>query len=428
MSPQSLRRFRAERLLRRDFDALRPKVLSTVRSRLGGSACELDTADLEACYAQAWQGLYAAVLGGEEIENPAGWLVVVTTRRAVDERRARHEAARAPQVEAEALGFEPELEARIDDLGTLRQLFEGLRGGLAQRELEAATLCYLQGFSRAEAAQRMGLSAKRLGKLMEGDTRAGGVASKVGELLAVIRAEAWCEEQGSTMRAFAFGILDPSGERYRLALAHQRECSRCRRYVRSLRGLAAALPPPVISLRIAAVAGGGAGTATGTAGALATGAAAGSAGGWPLGGTLVAKVLAAGVALSLAAGGALVLSGARRSTAARESGDRAPAIGVSGQAIERVAAEAARSAATPTAASPRERVAASGSRTREVARSARRASGHTARRVIAPLEFGIEAHAPRPTRGYEAAGVRAAARSSANNARRDGGAGEFSFE
>ncbi len=45
------------------------------------------------------------------------------------------------------------------------------------------------------------------------------------------------------MRGLAFGILDPGGERYRLARLHQRECPACRAYVLSLRGLAAVLPP-----------------------------------------------------------------------------------------------------------------------------------------------------------------------------------------
>ena len=50
--------------------------------------------DLEACYAQAWQGLYTAIAAGEEIANPGGWL----TRGDVppgDRRAPRLRAARA---------------------------------------------------------------------------------------------------------------------------------------------------------------------------------------------------------------------------------------------------------------------------------------------------------------------------------------------
>ena len=121
---------------------------------------------------------------------------------------------------------------------------EGLRGRLSPRERQAASLCYLQGLSRADAAARMGISEARMRKLMEG-SRAGspGVAGKVGELLETIRAGSYCAEQSSLMRGFAFGILDPAGERYALAMAHQRECPACRAHVLSLRGLASVLPP-----------------------------------------------------------------------------------------------------------------------------------------------------------------------------------------
>ena len=82
-------------------------------------------------------------------------------------------------------------------------------------------------------------------KLMEGPGPGRpGVAGKVGELVETIRGGGWCEEQGSLMRGLAFGILDPEGERYRLAMAHRRECPACRAYVLSLRGLAAVLPVP----------------------------------------------------------------------------------------------------------------------------------------------------------------------------------------
>ncbi|MFI4977970.1 MAG: hypothetical protein ACHQC8_04740 [Solirubrobacterales bacterium] len=74
MSPLTLRRYRAERLLRQEFEGLRGRVMATVRRRLRASGVSLDASDLEACYAQAWQGLYTAVLEGQEIANPTGWL------------------------------------------------------------------------------------------------------------------------------------------------------------------------------------------------------------------------------------------------------------------------------------------------------------------------------------------------------------------
>ena len=90
----------------------------------------------------------------------------------------------------------------------------------------------------------MGIGETAMRKLMEGRAPGRpGVAGKVGDLLRVISGGEWCEQQTSLMRGLAFGILDPDGERYRLARLHQRECPACRAYVLSLRGLAAVLPP-----------------------------------------------------------------------------------------------------------------------------------------------------------------------------------------
>jgi DNA-directed RNA polymerase specialized sigma24 family protein len=261
VSPSTLRRYRAERLLRQEFGGLREEVLGSVRGRLRARGVQLDRGDLEACYAVAWQGLYAAVAAGEEVANPAGWLTVVTFRRAIDEHRSvgarlirnltDPDPARPDRVHvvagsagAERAAAEPDWAAELDDRARLRQLFEALRGRLNARECEAASLCYLQGLTRAQAAERMGISEARMGKLMEGrGPDRPGVAGKVGELLEAIRGGEWCEQQGSLMRGLAFGILDPGGERYRLARLHQRECPACRAYVLSLRGLAAVLPP-----------------------------------------------------------------------------------------------------------------------------------------------------------------------------------------
>ncbi|MCW3067691.1 MAG: polymerase, sigma-24 subunit, subfamily [Solirubrobacterales bacterium] len=319
MSPLSLRRYRAERLLREEFEGLRSRVLAKVRGRLRASGVRLDQTDLEACYAQAWQGLYSALLAGQDIANPAGWLVVVTFRRAIEEHRARlripgerhGDTAIATAVRARSdAAQERDVAAELDDRMRLRQLFEGLRGRLSTREREAAVLCYLQGLSRSQAAEQMGISDARLRKLMDG-RGAGqtGVAGKVGALVKTISSGDWCEEQGSLMRGLAYGILDPDGERYRLAVMHRGECPACRAYVVSLRGLAVALPPVLLpsSLGAAAMAlaGRGAHAGLGSAGAGATGAAPGGAAGVQLGAG-IGSMSATGVA---GAGGGWVLAG-----------------------------------------------------------------------------------------------------------------------
>lgn len=345
MSPLILRRQRAERLLREEFEGLRGRVLASVRGRLRAGGASLDDGDLEACYAQAWQGLYAALLEGREIANPAGWLVLVTHRRAIDEHRARArlDGGRSPQdasadrtiddSEAWAASITGrDFAAELDDRMRLRQLFEGLRGRLDGREREAAALCYLQGLSRTEAAAQMGISENRMRKLMEGRGPGHpGVAGKVGALVETIRDGGWCEEQGSLMRALAYGILEPDGERHRLALAHRSECSACRAYVVSLRGLAATLPPVLLPGGLgasvlaragegahAASAAGGAGAAGGGAGVglggavTASGAAGagGAAGGsWLFGAGPLGAKLAVGCLLALGVGAGCIALG-----------------------------------------------------------------------------------------------------------------------
>jgi RNA polymerase sigma factor (sigma-70 family) len=384
MSPLTVRRYRAERLLRQQFEALRARVLSVVRRRLRAGGVSLDEADLEACYAQAWQGLYMATLEGQEISNPAGWLVTVTFRRAIEEHRARSrlgwaqragrgDAGLTGRPEAEAVR-ERDLAAVLDDRARLRQLFEALRGRLSAREREAAVLCYLQGLPRSEAAAKMGVSEARMRKLMEG-RGAGrpGVAAKVGALLQTIRGGGWCEEQASLMRGLAYGMLDPAGERYQLALAHGRECPACRAYVVSLRGLAAALPPVLIGPGLGAAMLGGVVAGSGVGGGMplgqlgvvsasgAAGAGGGAAGGsWLLAGPLGAKLaVACLLALGLGAGCIVLEAGPGHASSRPDLHDSRPLdlrVGAGGPAagyqLAGGASESARSAVEPPASRP----------------------------------------------------------------------------
>jgi DNA-directed RNA polymerase specialized sigma24 family protein len=323
MSPLAVRRYRADRLLREEFQSLRERVLRTVGARLRSAGMALDGSDLEACYAIAWQGLHAKVLEGEAIESPFGWLVLVTFRRAVEECRVRRAAVSSPdELERRQSSTGGDLAGALDDRIRLAQLFEGLRAHLNDRERQAVTLCYLHGLSRAEAAARMGISDGRMRKLMEGRGASDpGVCGKLGVLAETIEAGRWCDSQGSLMRALAYGVLDPAGERHRMATAHCDGCPACRAYVLSLRGLAAALPPVLLPWGpLAAAIGGGRGVAhisaaarqgahassAGSGAAYASGAAGASGGGWLLtGGGLSAK-LAVGCLIALGVGGGCV--------------------------------------------------------------------------------------------------------------------------
>jgi DNA-directed RNA polymerase specialized sigma24 family protein len=416
MSPLTLRRYRAELLLKREFSMRRGHVAEHVELRLRAVGVELDRADVEACYAMAWQGLYGEVLAGAEIESPVAWLVTATHRRCLDEHRAclRREARERAGGEQGALAEAEDVDALIDERDRLRHLLQALRGRLTRREREAALLCYLHGLSRPQAAARMGVSDAAMRRLMDGAHGRRGVARKVGRLLETVREGSWCEEQGSLMRGFAFGVLAPGGERHSLALAHCRDCPACRAYVISLRGLAIGLPPVLAPwsgtaalLRLAAP-GSGAGSAGGQlggsialggSGALsggALGAAGAPAGGWlaalaPVGAKLaLGCVLAAGVGYTCATlettamgdrerGAHRRADAARRATAAAPT--PAPAVGSS--------AASRAPASVPALESPAARATA-----------------------VAQREFGVE-----PLGGASAADARREARPRAGTAR-----------
>jgi RNA polymerase sigma factor (sigma-70 family) len=408
MSPLSLRRYRAERLLAKEFTGMRSKVLAIVRSKLRAQNVSLDVADLESAYAQAWQGLYAALLEGEEIDDAPAWLVTVTFRRAIDESRAL--ARRAPAHEdAAAGGFDPDIDGVLEARARLAHVFEGFRGRLSERERRVASLCYLQGLSRAEAAARLGVSEARMRKLMDGASPSRpGVAGKVGELLASISAERWCEEQSSLMRAFAFGILDPDGPRHALAVAHCRECPPCRAHVSTLRGLASVLPPLPIPLALAAStsAGAGAVASAGKASPVA-----------PVASGRLASGLGSSLAVKPAVCALVVLAGAY---AAASSGPAHGSSPARAGAVSLLAAPAARQANTVSGLSPRRVPTRSRGARRAGGRHSTRAPGSERPTGSAAREFGPEQ--------LPAAPAGSAVGATAQRGARGGAAREFGFQ
>jgi hypothetical protein len=148
------------------------------------------------------------------------------------------------------------------------------------------------------------------------------VSKKVGGFVRDIESGLWCDRRRSLLNAYAFGVLDPDGERYPLAVSHLGECAGCRAYVRSVRGLAALVPPVAVPVQLA---GGGAAAASlakahvaggaghGGGAAATTSAGAASAGSSTAGvGLSAAGVKAAVAAIVLAAGGAATAVVVRR--------------------------------------------------------------------------------------------------------------------
>ena len=267
-SAMSKRRARShvERLADEQYDRVRTDVLGGVTGRLFRKRVDPAPLDIEDRYQDAWADLVEHG-GSEEIKDLSAFIAVLTYNGAISESRRpdnrRRVAASLDELlaeierhrpglpgnrqglakELERSNGEPWIDADDGDQATerraLNQWRTSVRLRLTRREQQAIVRCHLLDYSRADAARELGISEKRLDKVI-------GEANEklAGELSAIENGE-WCEQHQSLMRAFALGVL--RGERRELAAQHARECAGCASVVRSLRGLLAIGPPaPVV--------------------------------------------------------------------------------------------------------------------------------------------------------------------------------------
>jgi DNA-directed RNA polymerase specialized sigma24 family protein len=249
----------AEALLADEYEGSKAEVQRTVAAKLGREG--LAGVDLGAAYNEAWHALYLRLAADEPVDNRVAFLVTVTYRRALSERRASRPERLDGEADLEGLGVEPDIDARLDAELQLRHFIQGLRAELDERELQAATLTYLHGLSRPEAAKVIGIAPRRMEKVMDRASK------RIAAVIDAVRPGELCEELDSPVRAFAVGLLDEEGERYAIARDHLATCPACRRKVLVLRGLGAIAPPlPGLLTGL-----GGAGALAGAAGAGAGG-------------------------------------------------------------------------------------------------------------------------------------------------------------
>jgi DNA-directed RNA polymerase specialized sigma24 family protein len=231
---------KAHEVIARDYAALKGEVLRSVRTGLRNMRVPFNEHDLDAAYNNAWHTLYSRLATGDDFDKPGGFLVEVTKRRVIDEaRRARH-GLRADAVDIGERGYEHDYVSLIDNRRLIREFTEGLREKLTERECQVVTLCWIEGYTRPEAARILELPEDRVQKIMDSAT------PKIGEFAQVIREGGWCEEHASMMRAFARDWLKADGDRYKLAKRHLEDCPSCRRFVRALKGLSGLIPPVLI--------------------------------------------------------------------------------------------------------------------------------------------------------------------------------------
>ncbi|MGH2905672.1 MAG: RNA polymerase sigma factor [Solirubrobacterales bacterium] len=280
-----------DEVIEREYELLKEDVLKAVGGKLAASKIQFSELDMDGFYNQAWHSVYIKLADGEVIENRQGMLVAIAYRRALDEFRALHPDRRADAEALDTIGSPADVDALLDDRAQLQQFMTGMRARLSERELQAAGLCYVYGYTRPEAAEVVGVRPKRMEKIMDS------VSKKINPLVGEIRAGEWCESQASLINAYALGLLDEGSERYEIAVEHLKECSACRRDVLRKRGIAAAIAP--LPFLFAAGKIGTAGAAAGTAGAVAAGHSAGSGG--TGGGLAFLPAAAAGGAVAVAA-------------------------------------------------------------------------------------------------------------------------------
>jgi len=245
---------KAKRRVQNEYEPLKAETLRSLSSKLRARGISLPDGDLEEYYNQAWHALYVQAASGAEIASTGGFIVQVAFRRAIDDLRRTRPGERADLPLEHVAAVEHDVVERLEDQRRLREFVEALREELGERERVAASLCYIHGYSRPEAAQLMGIGERRMQKVMDA------VSKAIGRITREIQAGERCESRASVNKAYALGLLDPAGERYAAARAHLDECPRCRADVLGLRGLAIAAPPPLLPLAVAGAVGGGAGS------------------------------------------------------------------------------------------------------------------------------------------------------------------------
>jgi DNA-directed RNA polymerase specialized sigma24 family protein len=327
----------ADAVIGAEYDSFKDEVTRSAAGKLAASNIRFADIDMDGFYNQAWYGLYTKLQDGQQVDNRKGLLIQMTYRRAIDEYRTLHPDRQADPVMLETVGVDNPIEETLDQQREFKQFTEGMRSSLSQRELQAATLCYVYGLSRPEAAEQVGVRPKRMEKIMDE------VSRKLRPVLASIKEGTWCEDRAVLINQFALGALDVDSDEYREAVDHLADCPGCRRHVLGTRGLTAVTIPSgllLLALTGAATAGAagvaaassGAGTA---GGASAGGGAAAAGGGAGIGGAVQIAAVVAAIA-TVAAGGFVAVN--------KISGDDstpAPATAPESQSADNAAAKAA---------------------------------------------------------------------------------------
>lgn len=229
------------REIERAYVEHRPAVIGMLRSQFGG------VRDLEELYQEAWAEALELQARGETIGNLGGLLRTIAWRRARD--RLRNKSADAVDPTGAVLGgiadpgASPEEQAQVRlDAAALRQVVESLD----ERQAAAIKLRFDEQLSGREIQVRLGVSAKRLEKLVTAAYQQ--VAEQLGDPTEPT-ASPWRLRQRSLLMACELGVA--SARQRRVARRMVAEDAVCRAMLREIRStleqIAAVLPLPVIA-------------------------------------------------------------------------------------------------------------------------------------------------------------------------------------
>ena len=324
MRPPLGRRVDADAVIAEEYDAFRSEVTRVVGGKLGASKIRFADIDMDGFYNQAWFGLYTKLQGGEVVENRKALLIQMTYRRAIDEYRSLHPDRQAGSEALDVLSVDQSADETIEQQDQFRQFVQSMRTELNERELKAATLCYVYGYTRPEAAEVVGVRPKRMEKIMDE------VSRKMRPMLAHIKDGEYCESRTELINLYALGALDEDSPEYLEAADHLKHCPGCRRKVLGTRGLTAVTP--VAGLGLIAVSGALAAGA-GTAAAASSGGSSAGTGGGILGGGF-AQAAAVVAAVGVIAAGAFVAAGGVGGSDDQPAGGNGPAAPASSETNE----------------------------------------------------------------------------------------------
>lgn len=187
---QDVHRYRAEQLARTHYTKLQAPVAHFVRRRLGRAAENLPDQELEASYNMAWDALMRQVTQDKAPDGIDGWLRVVTYRQALRYLRRRRFDCELP------LGEHDDFETAGDpcELANgreiVRQFLTQIEGRFGERGARIVAHLWLGGFTRAAAADRVGVSKKCLERMLYGTTGRAGLKQELARLLEQLNSHA----------------------------------------------------------------------------------------------------------------------------------------------------------------------------------------------------------------------------------------------